>query len=130
MTGERVLDIVTKYGAVLESEAPMPGCVADVTKLPFPKAEIKEALVHALRVTSDAKMKDFLKIAYVQLADWQEGVGANNPGLDIGKVDRSASIEAQAIQIASMSKGQNKWSQLALAEGESLKKELEEKGLW
>jgi len=129
MTSERVLEVVRTYGDVLESGAPAPGCVADVNKLPFPKAEIKEALVHALRVSSDTKMKESLKFAYIQLADWQEGVGANDQGFDISKVDQTASIEDQAKQISSMNIG-HEWSLLSLAEGEHLKKELEEKGLW
>lgn len=50
--------IVQAYGATLEHNAPTPGCVADVSKLPYPKEEIKRALIVALRSTKDPKMRD------------------------------------------------------------------------
>ena len=60
--------IVQAYGKVLESEAPPPSAVADVTKLPYPKRVIKEALIAALKATEDSAMKNHLRTGYMELA--------------------------------------------------------------
>jgi hypothetical protein len=127
---QRALEIVQRYGAVLETSAPASGRVADVTRLPFPKDEIKEALIVAMKATSDSKTRDMLKCAYIQLADWQVGVGDSDVGLDMSKVGSSDDIEKQAQQILAMSDGHERWGLMAVAEGEMLKKELDQRGLW
>jgi hypothetical protein len=45
MTPSLAEKIIQDYGAILQSSAPLPGCVADVSKLPHPRERIKEALV-------------------------------------------------------------------------------------
>ena len=63
--------IVTSYGAVLE-ERVATGVVRDISSLPCPKLQIKEALQCAMRVTTDAPGREQLKIAFISLADFQE----------------------------------------------------------
>lgn len=82
MTTRMAAEIIQKYGSVLENEAPAAGCVADVTKLPFPKEKIREALIIGLRSNADPEMKGMLKVAYIELANWQPGVGLAHQGLD------------------------------------------------
>jgi len=53
MSPQQATEIIQRYGAVLEHAAPAPGCVADVSKLPFPKSQIKKALLIGLRSTAD-----------------------------------------------------------------------------
>lgn len=47
------VNIVQAYGKILETSAPVPGTVADASKLPYPKQQIKDAIVAALRSTDD-----------------------------------------------------------------------------
>ena len=67
--------------------APTPGCVADAGKLPYPKEKIKYALIIGLKATDDPKMCEMLKFAFIQLADWQEGIGESDKGPDLSKFD-------------------------------------------
>lgn len=90
MTPERAETIIQAYGAILETRAPSPGCVADVTKLPFSKQEIKDALVLGLKTTTNPQTRDLLKIGCIHLPDWQDGVGEEDQGLDPSKLDLHA----------------------------------------
>lgn len=56
--------IVQAYGKFLETSAPVPGMVADASKLPYPKEQIKDAIVAALRSTDDPQIKEHLKVGY------------------------------------------------------------------
>jgi len=47
----------------------------DASELPYPKATIKLALIAAITVTEDTKMREQMRSAFVQMADWQEGIG-------------------------------------------------------
>lgn len=123
--------IASDYGAVLASSAaPAPGCVADAGKLPHRKEHIKEALVYALRVIEDPQMRNALKICYVSLANWQEGVGDTDVGADFTKIDPRADIHEFANRIASQASVWKNWSIKASAERESLVGELQKLGLW
>lgn len=129
MPHQRAQEIIQKYGAILENGAPAPGCVADASKLPFSKGQIKEALVIGLKATTDTKMKEMLKVAYIQLADWQDGVGSSDQGIDLSRINPEDDVKL-AEQVLAKSGGHDKWAPIALAEGEALKKELERQGLW
>jgi hypothetical protein len=67
-------NIVSAYGDTMGRQAPEPGCVADVNRLPFPKPMIKHAISVCLKSTTDKQRIDALKTGYLLLADWQEGV--------------------------------------------------------
>jgi hypothetical protein len=121
--------IASDYGAVLASStAPMPGCVADVCKLPHPKEEIKKALVYALRIVEDPKMRNALMICYISLANWQEGVGDTDVGIDLTKVDPNADTHDLAKWITSQASASEIWSLKARAERQSLVDELQKLG--
>ena len=123
--------IASDYGAILASSAaPAPGCVADVCKLPHPKERIKEALVYAFRVIEDPQMRNALKICYISLANWQEGVGDTDIGVDFTKIDSNTEIHKLAKQITSQASAWEKWSLKARVERESLVGELQKLGLW
>jgi hypothetical protein len=62
--------IVNAYGAVLAEPTAL-GIVRDARSLPRPKETIKDALKFALKMTTDAAMREHLKSAYVSLADFQ-----------------------------------------------------------
>lgn len=124
--------IVNDYGATLASSAaPFPGCVADACKLPYPKEDIKMALLHMLRVVEDAQLRSALKMCYISLAQWQEGVGDTDVGLDFSKIDTNANAYELAKWVASHndSAWKKAWSQMS-AELETLRGDLQKLGLW
>jgi hypothetical protein len=122
--------IVQDYGAVLGSAAPGPGCVADARKLPHPKQRIKQALVFALRMTKEPQMREQLKVGYISLSDWQDGVGDAPVGIDLTNVDPNADPVELAKRIASQGAAAEKWMPKVKAEQEALKVELKKLGLW
>jgi hypothetical protein len=67
-----VQKIVAAYISQLLSRKSSP---LDASELPYPKATIKLALIAAITVTEDSKMREQMRSAFVQLADWQEGIG-------------------------------------------------------
>ena len=83
-----VMAIIQAYGKTLEMEAPASGCVADESKLPYPKDTIKKAIISGLKSTDNDQMKEHLKVGYIQLADWQPGVGSANKGLDLSAIEQ------------------------------------------
>lgn len=124
------VQIVQAYGNTLETAAPTPGTVADANKLPYTKQQIKEAIVSALRSTDDAQTKEYLKIGYIQLSDWQEGVGESNQGLDMSVLDMSQYGRSRAKAAIAQSLDSEKWTVMAQKEQETLQQELQELGLW
>jgi len=122
--------IVQDYGAVLGSAAPAPGCVADARKLPYPKERIKQALVFALRMTKEPQMREQLKVGYISLSDWQEGVGDATVGIDLTNLDPNADPVDLAKRITSQGAAAEKWLPKVKAEQEALKAELQKLGLW
>lgn len=122
--------VVQAYGAILENGAPTPGTVADSSKLPYPKHKIKEAIISALRSADDPTTKEHLKFGYVQLADWQEGVGEVNQGLDVSALDKSQDTEALAKAVLKQSADSEVWVAQSQKEAKELEQELHELGLW
>ncbi len=128
--GNDIMMIVQAYGKVLETDAPTPGTVADASKLPYPKQQIKEALVAAIAAEPDHQTREHLKVAYISLADWQDGVGVANKALDVASLDRDQGTNALAKQVVAAVESGKDWTNAAKREAETLKKELEELGLW
>ena len=79
---EGYLSFVRDYGYAMEHNAPPSGGVADTSKLPWPKDTIKSALMTALHEIDDPQTRDQLVIGYLQLSDWQDGVGDTDIGID------------------------------------------------
>lgn len=122
--------VVADFGELLATRAPVPGCVADVRELPYPKDEIKRAIVVMLGVTTDSQLREHLKFAYVSLADWQVGVGSTHQGLDVTTLDRSKPVTDLAKEVAARGEQMQKWQPIAKAEQEALIGELRQLGLW
>ncbi len=118
-SNKRLEKIVQSYAAVLETSAPYPGTVADVNKLPFPKQEIKTALIGALYLTEDPKAREHLKVAYISLSDWQEGVGEQDQGLKLSLIDQNKSIKSLAQAVAEQTSDANKWIKMSHKESET-----------
>ena len=125
-----VMAIIQAYGKTLETDAPAPGCVADESKLPYTKDTIKKAIIAGLKNTDNDQMKENLKIGYISLSNWQEGVGEKVQGIDISKIDRNQSTEdiARAMESAEQAFDGKDWSKVILDEQETLMQELKSLG--
>ena len=130
LTHEVAEKIVQDYGAVLMNSAPVPGGVADVCKLPYPKDRIKQALIVALSFSKDVRMREQLKVGYIMLADWQESVGDQTLGIDFTPLDLNSDVAEVFERIVSQGEAMQKWRPLIQAERETLKLELQKLGLW
>ena len=122
-------NIIHEYGRVMEEN--FPSWVADESKLPYPKQEIKKALISALRDEDDFVMKELLKAGYIQLANWQPNVGEKDEGFDISNIDTGQDIKLIAKQFVIQTEGVDfQWPKRIAQEREELKRELRELGLW
>ena len=129
-TKDTMSTIIQAYGKTLEMEAPAPSCVADESKLPYPKDTIKKAIIAGIKSTDSQQMKEHLKVGYIQLSDWQPGVGSTNKGLDMSTIDINQDTESLAKAVLAQSTGSENWTDRAQKEQETLKQELQELGLW
>lgn len=127
--GDDVMSIIQAYGRILETDAPAPGTVADSRKLPYPKETIKAAIIAALQATADNLAREHLKVGYVCLADWQDGVGDQNQGIDIRALDEYSDVESLAAQIVAAGETGKDWVEAAQREREFLSKQLESLGI-
>ena len=118
------VNIVKAYSDVLHSHAPKSGSVADVALLPFSKETIKEALIIVLRDTTDQTKIERLKGSYIRLAEWQEGVGESDQGLDISKMNLNDDTEKLARQVLAHGIDREKWQSTVIDEQEKLNQEL------
>lgn len=71
-----------------------------------------------------------LKICYISLANWQEGVGDVDIGVDFTKIEPTVDVHALAKQITAYDPPWERWSLKAKAERQSLVEELQKLGLW
>ena len=116
--------IINAYGKTLEHLAPVPGTVADESKLPFPKSRIKQAILCALKASQQPTQKQVLKVAYLQLADFQPGVGSKNVGLDLSNVDAARLTQDGLLALANDMASSQDLMASAKAESEQLTAEL------
>ena len=98
--------IVNDYGDFMQSAAfPKLGCIADTKKLPYDKEIIKTALILSFKLCDDPETKEMIKVAYIGLADFQEGVGTVDVGLDIRELPNPQTIDLKTMnQFESISK--------------------------
>jgi hypothetical protein len=89
--------IVQDYGVSLESHK---SAFADVSELPYPKPVIKRAMIAAVAITQDAKMREALKTSYVSLAVWQEGIGPGPHPFETAMAIKDIRASAQAVSAA------------------------------
>lgn len=130
LTPQTAMEIVGAFGDVMES-GPIPGLVADVRTLPYPKPRIKEALRYAISLTEDKQMREHLVQAYVSLADYQEGVGRDTIGIDSAKVGEKhgGDLHKMAAEVADQGDAYQKWKPLVEAELKASFAELRKLGL-
>ena len=116
--------IAQAYGDVLHSSAPLPGCVADASRLPYDKDTIKHALAICLSANNDPHLIQHLKHGYLQLAAWQYGVGDETLGLDFTRIDLEADPSDIAELVRQRSATMAWWDALIKAERATLEADL------
>jgi hypothetical protein len=120
-----VQKIVHDYGAALES---CKSTYADASELPYPKPVIKRAMIAAITMTQDAKMRETLKTSYMLLADWQEGVAALGPDPFL-QITPDDDIRESAKRISERGKPFMELHARVIAEMQALTAELKALGL-
>ena len=122
--------VVRAYGNVLEHSAPAPGCVADASRLPYPKETIEEALLAALRLSDDSTFKAHLRVAFLNLSQWHDGVGPVNQGLDLTRFSPDEIAKLSPNEILEMAPQNEQWTPVVQADLDRLARKLKETGLW
>ncbi len=71
-TQEAVLNAVADYGSIMETQGT---AFLDISKLPLPKEQMKDALKLAWKLAPDDKVREYVQFAYVNLRHLQPGIG-------------------------------------------------------
>lgn len=124
-------EVVGNYGSAIEARAKTPSFVVDETKLPYPKEQIKRAIIEALKVNALPQLREHLKTAYLELSMWQKGVGQKDQlwTIDVLSMNPNDTPEKLAQQLSDQNMDP-KWEPMIFQERETLKKELMDLGLW
>ena len=93
-------EVVQTYANFVSTSAPLPGCVADTSELPYDKELIKESLYACINATSDPDLIQHFKHGYLMLSAWQDNVGEARLGLDFTAMDldRDPAVIAEEVQ--------------------------------
>ncbi len=67
---EQFQKIVRDYGVVIESLENQPGMPVPMSLLPYPKEDIRAALIRSIEVTTDDVMKEAIKVGLLVLDDF------------------------------------------------------------
>ena len=129
ITLKDAVGIIQAYAKCLENRALSTSIVTDSKELPCSKEEIKAALLVAMNANIDPVQKKHLAIGYVQLADFQSGVGDKLVGLDISNIDIDADgVELLAEQVSQSQQDFDNWNLLVDEEQKLLLAELKKAG--
>ena len=126
---ETARQVVQDYKEFLETSAPLPGRVADVSELPHSKDHIKDAISVCITVLGDPQLNEHLKYGYLMLSAWQNGVGAQTLGADFAQLDLDGDPLELAQQIQEQSAPMEKWKPVIQAEQARLTSELSAMGV-
>lgn len=75
--------LVNEFAEFLQSPSyPAPGCIADTNRLPYSKPLLKGAFQIMLRAVNEKSHLQALSDCYACLADFQDGVGDADVGLE------------------------------------------------
>jgi hypothetical protein len=116
--------IIQEYGTSLENHRPFSLSALDASNLPYPKEEIKKALIFGLRTASDSQRKEKLRVAYLLLANYQEGVGTEDQDFDLSDMDLNDDPMKLAAAISTKLEGGKDWRSIVETEHEILRQEL------
>jgi hypothetical protein len=126
---EEMNKIIQEYGSAMVYKAPPSGGVADVSSLPYPKSQIKKAIIQALYAVDGPEITTSLKDGYVKLSDWQEDVGEQSIGIDLSKFGMILDTDERVDAYLEQENQIEKWKDQVNDEMESLQDDLEKLGL-
>lgn len=109
------LDAVSKLGALMEDYS---GSVLDVSELPLPKPVMKQAIKILLKVSADPNQREALEVAFLSLANFQDGVGKKPINLMIAPSDSPEEVVSTLGPILP-------WMNKTTTEMQELKRELD-----
>ena len=121
--------VVHDYRVFLETSAPLPGRVADVSELPHSKGHIKDAISACITAFRDPQLTEHLKYGYLMLSAWQSGVGTKALGPEFAHLDLDGDPLELARQIQEQSAPMEKWNPIIRAEQAKLTSELRAMGV-
>ena len=116
--------VVQEYADFLNTAAPLPGCVADTSELPFEKEMIKQSLYACIGATEDPELIQHFKHGYLLLSAWQENVGVTRLGLDFTSIDLDQDPEVTAAEVQRQSDEVSSWTSVVEADQKRLAADL------
>jgi hypothetical protein len=84
--------MVLDYARFLENSAPMPGRIIDASRLPHPKASLKQALLMCIGSGASNNLEEHLKAGYLMLSAFQTNVDDVGLGTDFAALDLEADL--------------------------------------
>ena len=84
--------MVLDYARFLENYAPMPGRIIDASRLPHPKASLKQALLMCIGSGASNNLEEHLKAGYLMLSAFQTNVDDVGLGTDFAALDLEADL--------------------------------------
>ena len=116
--------VVMEYANFVNTSAPLPGCVADSSQLPYAKEVIKRSLFTCISGTGDREIIEHFKNGYLMLSAWQDAVGEQTLGLDFTGLDLEADPLDVAEQIQLQGDRAARWKPVIEAEQKILAADL------
>lgn len=118
--------LINEYGRILEKFTPTGTYFFDVRKLPSTKERIKAAIRLAFQHSPDSTQKEILKAAYLDLADFQPGIGEHGAGFVVAEHELQTKDRANLAQLISKRGDElNRWRPIVEAERKQLAAELD-----
>ena len=100
--------------------------MADASRLPHPKTELKLALLLCLAEAHDDMMREHLEAGYLMLSAFQEGVGGESVGERFADMDLEASPEQIAATLERKHHQAAPWRRRSEEELQRLQLELDQ----
>ncbi len=117
-------EVVQTYANFVNTSAPLPGCVADTSELPYDKELIKESLYACINATSDPDLIQHFKHGYLMLSAWQDNVGERRLGLDFTAMDLDQDPELTAAEIQRQGDAVASWTPIIAHDQKRLAEDL------
>jgi hypothetical protein len=129
LSGREIIEeLIHRYAVALEAHGTSGAMVSDISKLPAPKETLRQVLIALIPIETDPAKREWLKVGYISLAEFQPGVGDRGIALDI-KDRPGEDIRAKATRVAEQGDVVTEWMRKSVAEGQALLQELRDKGL-
>lgn len=120
--------MVLDYARFLENSAPMPGRIIDASRLPHPKASLKQALLLCIGSGASNSLEEHLKAGYLMLSAFQTNVDDVGLGTDFAALDLEADlvdiVEQLQLQLQQDEAEAQSWRLDVRLELEQLKQDL------